>query len=226
MNGHTVRLRLVGEILDQSDDDLLLRGGWATLQAADPHAQPSSYEVQVRPGVDPQQYRQQLYARLSGSGPIALGIDTTAGAGDDTDFILLNSVIAGLALVLTAIAVVGVFNTVILSTREKVRDVAILKAVGMGPSQVVSMVVVSIALLGLAAGFVGIPVGMILHAKVLTFMGQAASGTRLPSAFFDLINHAELPLLALAGVAIAAIGAWMPAQWAASSGVAEVLQTE
>jgi putative ABC transport system permease protein len=57
-------------------------------------------------------------------------------------------------------------------------------------------------------------------------MGQAASGTRIPPAFFDLINHAELPLLALAGVVIAAIGAWLPAQWAASSGVAEVLQAE
>jgi peptidoglycan/LPS O-acetylase OafA/YrhL len=37
---------------------------------------------------------------------------------------------------------------------------------------------------------------------------------------------AALPLLALAGVAIAALGAWVPAQWAASSGVAEVLQAE
>jgi putative ABC transport system permease protein len=216
----------VGEILDQSDDDLLLRGGWAPLHAADPRIQPYSYEVQVRQGVDPERYQQGLYAGIGGSGPIPLSINTTQRAGDNTDFILLNGVIAGLALVLTSIAVAGVFNTVILSTREKVRDVAILKAVGMAPSQVVSMVVVSVALLGLFAGIVGIPIGLLLHAQVLTFMGQAASGTRLPPAFFDIINHAELPLFALAGMMIAAIGAWAPAQWAASSGVAEVLQTE
>jgi len=176
--------------------------------------------------VNPAAYQRGLYARVSGSGPTPISVDTTRRSSDDTDFILLNGVIAGLALVLTAIPVAGVFNTVILSTREKVRDVAILKAVGMAPAQVVSMVVVSIALPGLVAGFAGIPVGMILHAQVLTFMGQAASGTRLPPGFFDLINHAELPLLALAGTAIAAIGAWAPAQWAASSGVAEVLQAE
>jgi putative ABC transport system permease protein len=228
MNGHTVHLRLVGEILDQSDDDLLLRGGWAPLRAAAPRIQPYTYEVQVRPGTDLRSYQESLYTGAGGNslGPTPLSVDTTSRAGDDADFILLNGVIAGLALVLTAIAVAGVFNTVILSTREKVRDVAILKAVGMAPSQVVSMVVVSIALLGLVAGFVGIPVGLILHQQVLTFMGQAASGTRIPPAFFDLINHAELPLLALAGVVIAAIGAWLPAQWAASSGVAEVLQAE
>lgn len=228
INGHAARLRLVGEILDQSDNDLLLRGGWAPLHAADPSLQPYSYEVQVRSGVDPATYQQSLYAAAggNGSGPTPLGVDTTARSSDNTDFILLNSVIAGLALVLTAIAVAGVFNTVTLSTREKVRDVAILKAVGMAPVQVVIMVVVSIALLGLVAGLVGIPVGLILHQQVLTFMGQAASGTRLPPTFFDLINHVQLPFFALAGMVIAAAGAWLPAQWAASSRVAEVLQAE
>lgn len=227
MNGHTVRLRLVGEILDQSDDDLLLRGGWAPLRAADPSLQPYTYEVQLRPGTDPQAYARSLYDHVSsGTGPIPLGVDMTARSGDNADFILLNGVIAGLALVLTAIAVAGVFNTVILSTREKVRDVAILKAVGMAPAQVVSMVVVSIALLGLVAGFIGIPVGLALHRQVLDFMAQAASATRVPPSFYDLIDHAALPLFALAGVAIAAIGAWFPAQWAASSRVAEVLQAE
>jgi len=122
--------------------------------------------------------------------------------------------------------VAGVFNTVILTTREKVRDVAILKAVGMAPRQVVAMVVSSVVALGLVAGIIGIPLGLLLHALVLTFMARAASGSDIPPSFFDLINHAELPLLGLAGVIIAALGAWAPAQWAASSGVVEVLQTE
>ena len=65
-----------------------------------------------------------------------------------------------------------------------------------------------------------------LHREILQLMGQIATGTDMPPGFFDLISHAVLPLLALAGVAIAALGAWVPAQWAASSGVAEVLQAE
>jgi putative ABC transport system permease protein len=228
MNGHAVRLRLVGEILDQSGNDLLLRGGWAALHAADPRAQPDTYEVQVRQGLDPVAYQRGLYARVgvTGPGPAPISVDTVQGSSSNTDFLLLNGVIAALALVLTAIAVAGVFNTVILSTREKVRDVAILKAVGMAPAQVISMVVASIALLGLVAGLAGIPIGLTLHAQILAFMGQAASGTRIPPAFFDLINHAVLPFFALAGMVIAAIGAWFPARWAASRGVTEVLQTE
>jgi putative ABC transport system permease protein len=88
------------------------------------------------------------------------------------------------------------------------------------------MVIASVALLGLIAGGIGVPLGLELHRQILLFMGQIASGTGIPPAFFDLINHAVLPLLALSGMAVAAVGAWVPAQWAASSGVAEVLQAE
>lgn len=226
VHGRPVRLHLVGEILDQTDADLLLRGGWMPLEAANPHVQPSTYEVQVRPGVNPQAYANILMQSSGTPGPDGLDVWTVASSTADTDFILLNGVIAGLALILTAIAVAGVFNTVLLSTREKVRDVAVLKALGMAPAQVVAMVVASVAVLGLVAGALGIPIGLLLHRQIIQFMGQAASGTGIPPAFFDLINHALLPLLALAGVAIAALGAWLPARWAASSGVTEVLQTE
>jgi putative ABC transport system permease protein len=139
---------------------------------------------------------------------------------------MLNAVIAGLGLVLIVVAVTGVFNTVILTTREKTRDIAILKAIGMAPRQVVTMVVSSVALLGLVAGFLGLPVGLELHRQVLVFMGHIASGTGMPPAFFDLIDHLELPLLALSGVAVAVLGAWLPARWAAARRVAEVLQAE
>lgn len=139
---------------------------------------------------------------------------------------MLNAVIAGLGLVLVLVALAGVFNTVILTTREKTRDIAILKAVGMEPRQVVTMVVSSVALLGLVAGGLGIPLGLELHRRVLLLMGQVASDTGIPPAFFDLIGHRTLLLLALSGVAIAALGAWLPARWAAAGRVAEVLQAE
>jgi putative ABC transport system permease protein len=221
-----VRLHVVGEVFDQSDDDLLLRGSWATLAAVTPHLQATDYEIQVRPGVDPLAYRQN-FPQISANGqPTALNIDTTERSSSNATFILFNTVIAGLALVLLSIAVAGVFNTVVLSTREKVRDVAILKAIGMAPRQVVAMVIAGVAFLGLIAGAIGIPAGYLLHREIIQFMGQVATNTAIPPAFFDLIPHPILPLLGLAGVAIAAIGAWLPAQWAAAHRVAGVLQAE
>jgi putative ABC transport system permease protein len=226
LHGRPVRLHVVGEILDYASGNLLLRGEWATLAAANPHLQATDYEIQLKPGIASRSYFQTLFQAISNGGPTALDVSTVARSSNDTTFILLNTVIAGLALVLTVIAVAGVFNTVVLTTREKVRDVAILKAIGMAPAQVVAMVIAAVAFLGLIAGAVGIPVGYILHREIIQFMGQVANGTAIPPSFFDLIDHRFLPLLGLAGVAIAAIGAWLPAQWAASSKVAAVLQSE
>ncbi len=101
-----------------------------------------------------------------------------------------------------------------------------LKAIGMAPSQVVVMVISSVAVLGLIAGPLGIPAGVDLHRQVLQLMGRAASGTRIPPSFFNPIDRSALALLALTGILIAVLGAWAPAQWTASKRAAEVLQSE
>jgi len=167
----------VGEILDQHEDDLLLRGAWATLAAAEPQAQIDSFEIQLRPGTSSDAYAEQL--TQAGGG--VLIAESTRGSDTDVSFVLLQTVIGGMAVVLVTIAVAGVFNTVVLNTRERFRDLAVLKAVGMGPHQVVAMVVASVIGLGLAAGLIGIPLGLALHARVLDLMAQIASGTGVPS---------------------------------------------
>jgi putative ABC transport system permease protein len=222
LEGRSVRLKLVGEILDQQGNDLLLRGGWGPLAAANPHAQPDQYDIGLQPGTNPDSYANQL---SSAAGP-EVGVYVVEHATANTSFLLLETVIGGLALVLIVISVAGVFNTVVLTTREKTRDIAILKSVGMTPAQVTTMVVASAALLGLFAGTLGLPAGLELQRQILTIMGQIASDTRIPAAFFDTIDHRLLLLLGLSGVAIAGLGSFVPARWAAAIGVADVLQSE
>ena len=146
--------------------------------------------------------------------------------GVDTAFLLINSVLAGLALVLALIAASGVFNTVVLNTREKTRDIAILKAIGMTPRQVVAMVLASMAVLGVLGAVVGIPSGIVLHRNILIVMGQIATSTGIPDRFFQVFGANLLVVTAAAGIAIAMLGAMLPAQWAARSRVTEVLQSE
>jgi putative ABC transport system permease protein len=215
-----MRLHIVGEIVDQDYSGLVVRGTWAGLAAADPRLVPQEYEVQLQPGViDPALYARQLQQP-------GMTAQTNEHPGTATAFSLLSGVITGLAVVLTVISGAGVFNSVVLTTREKAQTIAILKAVGMAPIQVIAMVLSSTVMLGVLGGILGIPVGLVLHRHILTIMAQIASGSGVPSSFFDLINHALLPLLALIGVAIAMLGAWLPAQWAASRPVASTLQAE
>jgi putative ABC transport system permease protein len=223
LDGQALHLRLVGEIFDFEGDNILLRTAWSTLPG-NPEAQ--SYEIHLTPGTDADHYAGTLESTMTGLGLANVGLDVHGHGGVDTAFILINSVLAGLALILTLIALAGVFNTVVLNTREKARDIAILKAIGMTPRQVITMVMASVALVGGAGAAIGIPAGIALHRTILVLMGQIASGTNIPNQYFNVFGI-ELPLgLAAAGIAIALLGAMLPAQWAARSRVSEVLQTE
>lgn len=218
LDGQDLHLRLVGEIFDIQGDNILLRTAWGTLPGT-PEAQ--SYEIQLKPGIDADHYAGAIESSTTG-----LGVDVHGHGGVDTAFILINSVLAGLALILTLIALAGVFNTVVLNTREKARDIAILKAVGMTPYQVITMVMVSVALVGVFGAAIGIPAGIALHRNILVLMGQIASGTNIPKQYFSVFDIELLIGLAAGGIVVALLGAMLPAQWAARSRVTEVLQTE
>jgi putative ABC transport system permease protein len=216
--GQPVSVKLVGEIFDQQNDNMLLRTGIDTLPG---RIAVWDYEVQLRAGTDAGRYAGAIEAASPG-----LSTRVNRENGIDVAFLLINGVLAGLAFVLAVIAASGVFNTVVLNTREKARDIAILKAIGMTPRQVVVMILSSTALLGILGAVLGIPAGIALHRNILVVMGQIATSTGIPDQFFQVFGAGLLVPLAAAGIAIAILGAMLPAQWAARSRVTDVLQTE
>jgi len=65
---------------------------------------------------------------------------------------MIDGVLFAIAAVIALIAVAGVFNTLLLNTRERVRDTATLKALGMSPRQLIGMVAASAGFLALLGG--------------------------------------------------------------------------
>jgi len=126
---------------------------------------------------------------------------------------------------LGAVAALGVFNTVVLNTRERRRDLGMLKSIGMTPRQVIAMVVTSMSALGAVGGLLGIPLGIAIHSLVMPAMAHSAE-IDFPSSILDVWNMPTLALLGLAGIAIAALGALIPAGSAARLTIAEVLHNE
>lgn len=224
-NGQSVRLTFVGEIFDQARenrDDLVLRGEWSDLVALDPGIQPTRWEVQPRQGVDPMDYRSGLSDTIGG----LVSIEVVQDSRTDEGFLTFEGVISALGLVLIVISLGGVFNTVLLETRQRARETAVLKTIGMTPRQVVGMIVASVVPVGVVAGLLGVPLGIAGQRIVLGFMGRAASNTGVPESSLNVLPIVALLAMGLAGLAIGALGAWIPAQRAARSGIAEVLQTE
>jgi len=95
-----------------------------------------------------------------------------------------------------------------------------------GPKgQTIAMVVCSVAGIGLVAGLIAIPAGIVLHHYVLPVMGHAAQ-TAVPASVLNVYRPWELVLLALAGLVIAVAGALIPASWAARTRTAFALRAE
>jgi putative ABC transport system permease protein len=163
---------------------------------------------------------------INALGPQYLYAESTQSSGVNSAFLLIDGVLVALALVLISIAAAGVFNTVLLNTREKARSIAILKAIGMTPRQTVTVVLASVIVLGAIGGLAGIPAGITMHHQVLQNMAQIASRTELPASFYRVFSPLLLSVMVVAGVLLAIIGAMLPAQWAARSRATAILHAE
>ena len=216
--GKQVQVRIVGEVFNTSNRGISLLTDWHTLAAASAHLAPTVYDVALRPGVNPTNYAARL-AKALGPGYAA------SVTGNDPALLTLTGLIALLTILLASAAGLGVLNTVVLHTRERVHDLGIFKAVGMTPRQTIAMVICWGVGTGLAAGLVAVPAGIALHHDVLPIMAHAAA-TNIPASYLNVYQPAELVLLALAGLVIAVAGALLPAGWAARSRTASALRAE
>lgn len=195
---------------------------WSTLAAVAPSAQPSTYLVQLRPGTNPDAY----VKTLSSAEPDFLAPLVAGGGSGFNIEQMLDTLVVVLAVILGLIAGLGVFNTLLLNTRERVRDIAILKAIGMTPRQVSAMVLTSAGVLGLTGAILGIPAGIVLYNYLVDAMARVANFTISSSSFQIVIHPVQLLGVAAAGVLVALLGAILPARWAARTPVASVLTIE
>jgi putative ABC transport system permease protein len=212
-------IQIAGEVFDPSDGQAEIIAGQSTLAALDPGLSPDQYDVALTPGTNAQAYADAVGAKL---GP---NYSVNANGNSSSQFFAIIGLVATLTLLLVAVAGLGVLNTVVLQTRERVHDLGVFKAIGMTPRQTIAMVVCSVAGIGLVAGLIAIPLGIAVHNYVLPVMGHAAQ-TGLPPSVLNVYHPAELVLLALAGLVIAVAGALGPAGWAAKTRTATALRAE
>ena len=218
--GRRVTVRIAGEIFDPAGGRPEIVAGLSTLAGLDPGLAVGQYDVALKPGVSA-----LAYANAVGR---VLGHDYSVNVQSDSSLpqlLAILGLVATLTLLLAAVAGLGVLNTVVLQIRERVHDIGVFKAVGMTPRQTMVMVVCSVAGIGLVAGLIAIPAGIVLHHYVLPVMGHAAQ-TAVPASVLNVYRPWELVLLALAGLAIAVAGALVPAGWAARTRTAFALRAE
>jgi putative ABC transport system permease protein len=215
--GRQIPVKIVGQVFDTDSNGVVLLTGWQTLDQAS--LSPGQYDVGLSPGTSADAYAQSLGGKL---GPSYF---VNVNSRQSQTLNLMAGLIGTLTLMLAVVAALGVLNTVVLSTRERVHDLGVFKAVGMTPRQTITMVVCWVAGTGLVAGVIAVPVGMAVHRYVLPAMAASAD-TGLPAGIINAYHGWELVILGLAGLAIAVVGALLPASWAAATRTATALHAE
>ncbi len=214
-----IPVRIVGETFDSQGQGISMVTSWQTLAAAGTSlALPDQYDVGLRPGTSATAYAQALGSKLGPAYSVFLNSRKSVIVS------LMIGLISTLTLMLAVVAGLGVLNSVVLNTRERVHDLGVFKAVGMTPRQTIAMVVCWVAGIGLLAGLIAVPAGIELHRYVLPVMASSAN-LGVPASFLNVYGG-EIAVLALAGLVIAVLGALLPAGWAAGTRTATALHAE
>jgi putative ABC transport system permease protein len=214
-----VTVRIVGEVF-QPGSEPTLYGSAQTLPGVATDVNLQQYDVGLRPGTSAAAYIQAVNARLGSNNP------WQATTPDKGKFYTIASGLVGLLALMVAIAAgLGVLNTVLMTTRDRVHDLGVFKALGMRPGQMLTMVVCWIAGPAVVAAAIAAPAAVALNAATVRAMAGTAH-TGIPASFTQVFPPSRLALLSLAAVVIAVAGALLPASWAARARPAVALRAE
>lgn len=213
-------VRIAGEIFQPSSQPRL----FAAAQTLPGLAAPGTFwqwNVGLKPGATAVAYSRAVNARLGGGSPFLAG----PSGGGGQFYVIAIGLIGLLSLMVAVAAGLGVLNTVLMTTRDRVHDLGIFKALGMRPGQVVVMVICWVLGPAVLAGAIAAPAAIALNTATVHAMAATAH-TGVPASFTDVFPAPRLALLSLAAVAIAVLGALLPAAWAARARPATALRAE
>jgi putative ABC transport system permease protein len=212
-------VRIVGEVFDPSRQPHLY-GATRSLPGLATGQNFWQVDVGLRPGTSAAAYIQAVNAKFGANGTFS-AMPPSGGQF----YVIASALIGFLALMVAIAAGLGVLNTVLMTTRDRVHDLGVFKALGMRPGQIVTMVICWIAVPAIVAAAMAAPAAVALNTATLHAMGATAH-TGIPASFSQVFGPLRLALLSLAAVAIAVAGALLPATWAARTRPATALRAE
>jgi putative ABC transport system permease protein len=222
VNGRPVTVRIAGEVFVETGPTLFV--SWETLgpaATAKLAASVTSYDINLEPGTSTNAYISALSRKLGTADYFVV-----TPAGPSVAFNIQPSYFHLLAVLIAVLAALGVLNSVLMTTRERMHDLGIYKALGMTPAQTIAMVLCWVIIPTIIAAIIALPIGLIVQDKLIRHLAHSSANLILPGSFVHVLSVGELTLLTLAGLAIAAAGALGPAGWAAASRTTTALRAE
>lgn len=216
------KFRVAAVIVDYTSDMGSMTLDRETYVKAYGDSRVSTYEIHLRPGADAIKVRHTIHARY-GAGYNLFVLthqelhDSIRGRVDQV-FTLLRA----LELVALLVAMLGVVNAQLANVIDRVREIGVLRAVGMLRRQVARMILFEAFFIGATGALLGLIVSMVLGNIILWYINIAATGWHFPS---------HVPVLALVEIfvltVLAAGGAgFYPGRQAAELSIPDALEYE
>jgi putative ABC transport system permease protein len=216
VGGRRLGLRVVGRYAEVEDSGERAMIGLADLRSVEPGVEPGQFFVRVAPGADRAEVARDLAAAVPGARVEVEEAELDVFVAFRVAFYVLS----------VLVLVVGVLNLVAataLGIRERMHDIAILKAVGFTPRQVTISIAAGTSALALVAVGLGVPAGLLAAHLMLEITGR---GSGVGPEFGTSPDPAAVALAAAGVVLLAAGVGAVVARRAARAQVAEVLRAE
>ena len=172
----------------------------------------STFDVRLRtapPGESEEHYLKRAQAQIEAALPGLRAVPAAERASKNQFVQLAHASAWGTSSIALLIGILGIANTMAMSVFERTREIGVLRALGWKQWQILILIQLESAVLGLAGGLLGIVFGWsALH--LLAALPQTAS---IVSASFPLLLLAQaLGIAMLAGLIAGALPAWRAAQ--------------
>jgi len=141
----------------------------------------SSLGLYLRPHVSIAEVMTAVHAAAAGKQEILVHANREIRAASlrifDRTFAITN-VLRALAVL---VAIVGILSALMALQLERARELAVLRATGLTPGQIWGLVTVQTGFMGLAAGILAIPVGLVLALLLIHVINLRAFGWSMPT---------------------------------------------
>ena len=168
VQGVPLDFHIVGRTIEPDNGGQVLSYGTDALGAAGGVAPVGFYSLVLRHGADPAAVAGHLRV-VSGN---RLDVDVIQNPAGRLG--IVRWVIAALILVLALIGLTNLVTATAVGLRDHLRDVAVLKAIGLTPRQVTATLVTSMSLLALIAVLVGTALGLAVSGVLINLQGRAS----------------------------------------------------
>jgi putative ABC transport system permease protein len=211
--GDTLRLRtdrgeqafaIAGVYDDYTSDRGIIRIDYAAYQRYWDDPAISSLALYVEPGTDVDELVRQLQTQVDGRQEVVIASNQALRTGTLAIFDRTFAITTVLQILATIVAFIGILSALMALQLERTRELGILRANGLTPHQLWGLVLAQTGLMGIVAGLLAIPVGLIMALILIYVINQRSFGWTLdlsldPTLFAQALLVAVVSAL-LAGV--------------------------